>query len=163
MMVTVYLGLGSNLGDRESHIKNALQELRSVVTLQAISSIYETEPWGFHDQPKFLNAVCMGETRLTPHALLAAIKAIEQRMGRRPTVRYGPRPIDIDILSFGDHVIQTDELQIPHPRLAERAFVLVPLMEIAPDWKHPITGLTPAELLSRLGTTEGVWKYEAPR
>lgn len=162
-MATVYLGLGSNLGDREAHIRAALRELERVVTLRALSSLYETEPWGVREQPRFLNAVCAGETGLTPHALLAEIKAIERRMGRQPSVRYGPRLIDIDILFYEDRVVQTDELQIPHPRLAERAFVLVPLVEIAPHLKHPITGCTSSELLAQLGTVQGVRRYDASR
>lgn len=159
-MATVYLGLGSNLGDREAHIRDALRELERVMVLRALSSLYETAPWGLQDQPEYLNAVCVGETCLAPHALLMEIKAIERRMGRRPTVRYGPRSIDIDILFYEDRIVQTDELQIPHPRLAERAFVLVPLMEVAPDLKHPIIGCTPSELLARLGTMSGVRKYK---
>lgn len=160
-MATVYLGLGSNLGDREAYIRAALRELERVVTLRALSSLYATEPWGLREQPEFLNVVCMGETHLTPHALLAEIKAIERRLGRQPTVRYGPRPIDIDILFYADYIVQTDELQIPHPRLAERAFVLIPLMEIAPDLRHPVTGFTPSELLAQLGTIGGVRKYSS--
>jgi len=146
----VYLGLGSNLGDRMSHLNQALQCLERRVHLTAVSSVYETEPWGLKDQPYFLNLVAIGDTDLSPVDVLAFVKSIEQEMGRRPTLRYGPRLIDIDILFYDDQVIDHPGLQIPHPRLPERAFVLEPLAELAPDLVHPVLGLSITELLTRL-------------
>jgi dihydropteroate synthase/2-amino-4-hydroxy-6-hydroxymethyldihydropteridine diphosphokinase len=138
----VYLGLGSNLGDRYGRLIEALDRLRPHVTLDAISSIYETEPWGYADQPCFLNAACGGETELSPQGLLGAVKAIETEMGRAPTFRYGPRAIDIDILLYGATIIDQAEVSIPHAHLHERDFVLAPLNEIAPEVIHPRFGKT---------------------
>jgi len=153
----VFLGLGSNLGNREAYLRTALTALASVVAIDAISSIYETEPVGYSDQPRFLNAVCSGTTALEPLALLCAIKQIERDLGRTPTIRYGPRLIDIDILLYGDLILDTPKLQIPHPRLVERAFMLLPLMEIAPDLCHPGTRQTIRELAMQVGQA-GVWR-----
>jgi dihydropteroate synthase/2-amino-4-hydroxy-6-hydroxymethyldihydropteridine diphosphokinase len=136
-MTRVYLGLGSNLGDRYGHLIAALDRLQAHVTIDAISSIYETEPWGYADQPRFLNAVCCGETDLTPPGLLSVIKAIEVELGREPTFRYGPRTIDIDLLLYDAAIVEQDHLQVPHPQLHERDFVLAPLNEIAPHVVHP--------------------------
>ena len=136
-MTRVYLGLGSNLGDRYGRLIEALDRLRAHVTLEAISSIYETEPWGYADQPHFLNAVGGGETELSAGELLGAVKTIEEEMGREQTFRYGPRAIDIDILLYGDAILEQDQLQVPHPYLHERDFVLAPLNEIAPQVVHP--------------------------
>jgi GTP cyclohydrolase-4 len=147
----IYLGLGSNLGDRQSNILLALQKLRAQVAIDAVSSCYETEPVGYRDQPQFLNVVCSGTTSLEPYDLFRFVKGIEQVMGRQPTWRYGPRPIDIDILLYDDRVLEQPDLTIPHPRLAERAFVLVPLAEIAPSVAHPVLKLTAAELMQRVG------------
>lgn len=157
-MPTIYLGLGSNVGDRLSNIKKALRMLESQVDVQSVSSVYETEPWGLKDQPWFLNVVCAAETEMAPEELLGFLKDVEQRMGRQETVRYGPRRIDIDILLYNAHVIRRPELTIPHPRLAERAFVLVPLAEIAPSLEHPETGRTVKEMLAGLHDAEAVRK-----
>lgn len=147
-MPTVYLGLGGNLGDREGNLRAACERLQAGgVAIERCSSLYETEPWGVIEQPRFLNAVCCGQTALDPYELLALAKRIEADLGRRPTVRYGPRPVDIDILLYGDRVLDTQDLTIPHPRLAERAFVLVPLGEIAPDLHLPGDARTVRELL----------------
>ncbi len=141
-MTPVYLGLGSNLGDRYGRLIEALDRLQAGVALEAISSIYETEPWGYADQPRFLNAVCRGETALSPRELLDRVKTIEAEMGREPTFRYGPRAIDIDILLYGETVLEQDDFSIPHARLHERDFVLAPLNEIAPEVVHPKLGKT---------------------
>lgn len=138
----VYLGLGSNLGDRYGRLIEALDRLQAYIALDAISSIYETEPWGYADQPRYLNAACGGETDLAPQELLGAVKTIELELGREPTFRYGPRTIDIDILLYGDRVIDQDHVSIPHARLHERDFVLAPLHEIAPAAVHPKFGKT---------------------
>ncbi len=146
----IFLGLGSNLGDRQSNLLEALHRLREKITIRSVSSCYETEPVGYLDQPRFLNVVCSGTTSLSPRELFRFIKGIEKKMGRRPTVRYGPRPIDIDILFYDDLVLDEPDLVIPHPRLAERAFVLVPLAEIAPQQVHPTLHMTSEELLARV-------------
>ncbi len=156
-MPTVYLGLGANLGDREANLCAARERLEaSGVLIERCSSLYETEPWGVADQPRFLNAVCQGRTRLEPLALLAVVKRIERELGRELTVRYGPRPVDIDILLYGARLIATPELTVPHPHLRERAFVLVPLAEVAPTLRLPGDGHTVRELLAALGTICGV-------
>lgn len=151
MMAEVFLGLGSNLGDREGNLRGALRRLEVGVAIGAVSSFYETDPVGYLDQPVFVNAVCRGETTLAPRELLGLAKSIEAQMGREPTFPDGPRLIDIDILSYGSEVLDTAELTIPHPRIAERAFVLVPLSEIAPNWRHPVLGKTAGELAAAVG------------
>jgi 2-amino-4-hydroxy-6-hydroxymethyldihydropteridine diphosphokinase len=149
-MAKVYLGLGSNIGDRERNIAEALQRLSEKVLIERVSSLYETEPVGYKEQPWFLNAVCEGNTELSPKGLLRFVKLIEEEMGRKQAVRWGPREIDIDILFYDDIVLETPELVIPHPRIVERSFVLVPLAEIAPDLIHPILGLPVQEILGGL-------------
>ncbi|MGE5335129.1 MAG: 2-amino-4-hydroxy-6-hydroxymethyldihydropteridine diphosphokinase [Nitrososphaerota archaeon] len=150
----VFLGLGSNIGDRDAHLVAALQELAAVATIERISAVYDTAPMHYTSQPRFHNIVCQAETTLTPDALLREAKAIERRLGRQPGPRYGPRVIDIDVLLYDQVVLQTDELTLPHPRLAERAFVLVPLVEIAPDVVHPALGQTMRELLGRVAVSD---------
>jgi GTP cyclohydrolase-4 len=154
---SVYLALGSNLGDRRANLAAALQRLREVVDIQAVSSVYETEPVGYVDQPLFFNIVCYGTTALSPEELLRYAKNIEKALGRQTTFRNGPRPIDIDIIYYDDLHIDQDNLTIPHPRMAERAFVLAPLAEIAPKGTHPINRRTNQELLNRV-SQEGVKK-----
>jgi 2-amino-4-hydroxy-6-hydroxymethyldihydropteridine diphosphokinase len=149
MTELVYLGLGSNVGDRQANLATALAALPPDVRVLRTSPIYETEPWGYADQSRFLNLVVEAETELDPLNLLRCLKAIEMRVGRRPSFRNGPREIDIDILLYGDAVIAQGDLRIPHPRLAERAFVLVPLADLAPERSVPGLGETAAQLLAR--------------
>ncbi|MFQ5594420.1 MAG: 2-amino-4-hydroxy-6-hydroxymethyldihydropteridine diphosphokinase [Anaerolineae bacterium] len=158
-MSIIYLSLGSNLGDRLATIKKALRMLESRVDVRSVSSVYETEPWGLKNQPLFLNLVCSGQTDLTPHALLDFVKGIEQQLGRQSAVRYGPRSIDIDILFYNHHIFRSSRLEIPHPHLADRAFVLYPLSEIAPDLEHPVTGKTVCTMLAALEEPEAVRRY----
>lgn len=142
----VFLALGANLGDRQGNILQALQYLQGKVEVLKVSSFYETDPVGFLDQPRFLNAVCEVETCIPPHDLLRLAKWVEQRMGRTVSFRNGPRPIDIDLILYGDLVLDDPDLTVPHPRMDERAFVLVPLAEIAPEIADPRTGKTILEL-----------------
>ncbi len=146
-MAIVYLGLGSNLGSRCANLRAGVVALPPAVNVLAESSIYETPAWGVTEQPAFLNMVLRCETRLAPLALLQVIKQLERDLGRFPSVRYGPRLIDIDILFYDDLVLTSSELTIPHPLLHERAFVLVPLAEIAPDLIHPRLNKTIRALL----------------
>jgi 2-amino-4-hydroxy-6-hydroxymethyldihydropteridine diphosphokinase len=147
---TIYLGLGSNLGDRDTNLRAALGRLGEYMQVNRVSSVYETEPLLVEDQPLFHNLACAGVTRNEPFALLHTLKRIENAIGRVPGPRYGPRLIDIDILLFGDLILSTPELTIPHPGMLERAFALIPLAEIAPDLRHPIVKRPIAELASRL-------------
>jgi 2-amino-4-hydroxy-6-hydroxymethyldihydropteridine diphosphokinase len=145
---TVYLSLGSNLGDRERNLRDALDLLAEFgLRVLRVSSFYETEPQGVPDQRWFLNAVAEAETDLFPKQLLARLQRIEQQLGRRRLKPKGPRTIDIDILLYGGAAIDADELQVPHPRLAERRFVLEPLAELAPELRHPVTRRTVREML----------------
>ncbi len=153
----VYLSLGSNLGDRRSNLATALQRLRDVVEIWAVSPLYETEPVSYLDQPRFYNIVCSGKTALSAPELLKFAKEIESEHGRQPSFRNGPRPIDIDIIFFDDLCMAQDDLTIPHPRMAERAFVLAPLAEIAPQVVDPVSGHTVQELLQNV-SQEGVKK-----
>jgi 2-amino-4-hydroxy-6-hydroxymethyldihydropteridine diphosphokinase len=158
---TIYLALGANLGDRRASLRDAVERLRAGVTVEHMSSVYETEPAYMLDQPRFLNMVLRGRTALDPHALLALLKRIERDMGRAAGPRYGPRVIDLDILLYNSLALAAADLTIPHPRMAERPFVLGPLAEIAPDlvppgWNRSIGALAEVvrgngDVLVRLG------------
>ena len=157
--ITVYLGLGSNLGDRQENLDKALNFLAQRLRMGKISSVYDTEAIGNAEQPRFLNLVCQAFTRLAPDGLLALVKGIESKLGR--TGKSGaPRPIDIDILLYGDQVVETPELVIPHPKMTERAFVLVPLAEIAPELVHPVNSQTIKELQQAITEKQGILKLE---
>ncbi len=160
-MATVYLALGSNLGDRERNLEEGRQRIAAFVSLTRVSSIYETEPVGVKDQPWFLNQVLAGATLLSPVDLLRRVKKIETEMGRTEGIRFGPRPIDIDILFYDRLIELSPVLTIPHPRLHERAFVLTPLAEIAPELIHPRLRLPIRTLLERLESPEDVKRFES--
>ena len=147
-MKTVYLALGSNLGDREENLARAIAMLSEQdVPVLRVSSLYETEPQGLAGQPWFLNQVVETQTALFPRQLLARVKKIEREMGRKPSVRNGPRLIDIDILLYGQAILKTADLEIPHPRMLERRFVIEPLVELSPELLHPGNGRAMRDLL----------------
>jgi len=152
-MKLVYLGLGSNLGDRQANLERAIKGLEAnEIRILSRSSLYETEPQDIAAQPWFLNMAVKAETDLFPRRLLACVHRIEASLGRRRVVAKGPRIIDIDILLYGDTVITTPELVIPHPRMQDRRFVLEPLLELSPNLRHPISGRT---VLSLIGDVQG--------
>ena len=156
--VTVYLGLGSNLGARKANLGKALQLLGQTLALEQLSSVYETQPVGDEEQPLFLNAVCRAMTDIGPFQLLSLVKGIEVAMCRVPSFPNAPRLIDIDILLYGNLVIEAPELIIPHLRLAERAFVLVPLFELDAALVHPLSGERISDLMAKVQGKEGVRK-----
>jgi 2-amino-4-hydroxy-6-hydroxymethyldihydropteridine diphosphokinase len=154
-----YIGIGTNIGDRLAEIKKALELLACEMSITDISAIYETEPEGYLEQPDFLNCVAGMETNLNPEILLEKLKDIEAVMGRKSSFRNSPRIIDLDILLIGDAIISKHDLQVPHPRLHERAFVLRPLCDIAPQLIHPVKRRTMQALLNALNTEKGVREY----
>ena len=156
---TVYLALGTNLGDRDANLRGAVESLAPQVKVLESSPIYETPPWGYLDQPKFLNQVVGGETALPPLDLMRLLKRLEEEIGRVPSVRYGPRLIDIDILFYDDWVIDVPGLTIPHPRMPGRGFVLLPMADLAPDHRHPLLQVTVSEMLAE-SSLEGITRYQ---
>lgn len=153
MSAIVYLGLGTNLGDRSANLSAAVGSISAIAKLMDSSSIYRTAPWGFTEQPDFYNQVLKVQTELSPTDLLAQCKSIEETIGRTPTFRYGPRLIDIDILLYGEILLDTPSLTIPHPRLVERAFMLIPLLEISAEIIHPVSGMPFSQYLQGLDTS----------
>jgi 2-amino-4-hydroxy-6-hydroxymethyldihydropteridine diphosphokinase len=150
----VYLALGSNLGDRLANLREAIAAMPPDVVVLQQSRVYETPPWGYADQPAFLNMALKSETALSPLDLLKYLKRLESALGRTPTFHYGPRKIDLDILFYDDLVMETPELVVPHPRLHERAFVLVPLADVAAEFVHPILKQTINEQLQQVDSDE---------
>lgn len=155
----VYLALGSNLGNRLANLKEAVTSLPPQMEVKARSNVYETHPWGYEDQEKFLNQVVRVETYLKPEPLLKHLKRLEVALGRKPSFQNGPRLIDIDILFYDDLVLYSPVLMIPHPHMHERGFVLVPLMDIAPDLVHPVRKKSIREL-ALFADVSGVRKFE---
>ena len=154
----VYLALGTNLGDRSANLKQAIAALTPQLDVKAKSQVYETPPWGFEEQPKFLNQVVKANTYLDPEPLLKHLKRLEVALGRQESFPNGPRLIDMDLLFYDDLVLNKPSLVIPHPRLHERGFVLLPLMDIAPNLVHPVQQKTVQELMA-LVNVEGIEKF----
>ena len=154
----VYLALGTNLGDRLANLKQAITSLTPQLEVKLRSQVYETPPWGFEDQPKFLNQVIKANTYLDPEPLLKHLKRLEVALGRKESFPNGPRLIDIDLLFYDDLVVDKPSIVIPHPRLQERGFVLLPLMEIAPNLVHPVSKKTVREMAG-LCSMEGIEKF----
>jgi 2-amino-4-hydroxy-6-hydroxymethyldihydropteridine diphosphokinase len=156
----VYIACGSNLGDRLATIHSALDRIADLGVRVTTSPVYESEPVGYAQQPRFLNGVVQLQTDVPPTRLLVRLLEVEKGLGRERNFPNAPRTIDLDILLYDDRVIATPELTVPHPRMHERAFVLMPLVDLAPNLVHPIFGQRVDELLESLGPVSGVWRYE---
>ncbi len=153
----IAIALGANLGEKTLQLRSALARLEEdVLSLAVTSHIYETPPWGIVDQPHFYNAVVIGLTDWKPPALLNYMKRLEVELGRTSSIRNGPRKMDLDLIAFAEEVWEQEGLSVPHPRLAERDFVLVPLVEVWADWNHPVLKVTARELLARFQQTSPV-------
>jgi 2-amino-4-hydroxy-6-hydroxymethyldihydropteridine diphosphokinase len=159
-MQKIYLALGSNIGERAGNLRAAIEAIKPEVNTTKCSSVYETPPWGFQDQPQFLNQVIEAETDLPPGKLLDHLKRTEKLLGREKTFKNGPRIIDLDIIFYDEEVLDSPPLIIPHPHMSERAFVLVPLADIAPHFLHPILKESVSELLSKIDQ-RGISKYSS--
>ena len=155
---TVYIALGTNLGNRLANLRAAIQAMPPEIQVLAESHVYETPPWGYEEQPAFLNMVIKAETKLEPEPLLKRLKQLEVELGREQNFRWGPRLIDLDILFYDDLVLDSPPLVIPHPRLHERGFVLVPLADVAPDLVHPVLDRPVRELLAQVNA-EGIERF----
>lgn len=159
MMKIAYLSLGSNVGDREDHLKQAIARLGRIGKVLSKSSFYETEPVEFTEQALFLNCVVALETSIPPGDLIGRVLQIEHSLGRERILKKGPRTIDIDVLLYGDTVLNSPDLTIPHPAMARRRFVLAPLAEIAPNACHPVLKKTARQLLEELPPGQNMWKF----
>lgn len=159
-MATIYIGIGGNLGDRAGLLARAVEQLSAAFGPIEMSSLYETEPVGYADQPQYLNAVVRAKSSLEPHEILAILQRIELDLGRVRSFPSAPRTVDLDFLFYDDLVLDSDDLTLPHPRLHERFFVLVPLAEIAPNLVHPRLRQTASAMLNELGPARGVQRYD---
>lgn len=157
-----YVSLGANLGDRLATLREAVRRLGDLGTVTGVSSLFETDPVGYQEQPAFLNAVVALHTPLDASSLVRALLGIEASLGRTRSFRNAPRTLDLDLLLLGDTAIAADDVQVPHPRLQERAFVLAPLVELAPDARHPVLNRTVRQLDDALDTHEGVVRVAGP-
>jgi 2-amino-4-hydroxy-6-hydroxymethyldihydropteridine diphosphokinase len=155
----VLLGLGANLGEPIRQLRQAVERLTRVLSALSVSSLYRSAPVGYHDQSDFYNLVCRGRTDLPPLELLRITRHIEDALGRERSFPNAPRTLDIDMLAYEGLVLDTPELILPHPRLQQRAFVLLPLAEVAPYWRHPVLGNTAAELLAAAGPLERIERW----
>ncbi len=158
-MAQVYFSIGTNVGKRIENLLNAVRGLRNIIQNINISYVYETEPWGYQEQDSFLNVCLSGTTDLQPEDLLKKIKSLEREIGRDETFKWGPRKIDIDLLFYEDQIIDLEELKVPHQEIEERAFVLIPFMDINPQFVHPILKRNIEELASEIDS-DGVKKFE---
>ena len=155
----IYLSLGTNIGNRPANLRQAVSSLPPQMNVKAKSKVYETPPWGYTEQDEFLNQAVKATTYLEPEPLLKHIKRLETALGREASFRYGPRLIDIDILFYDDEIIEAPSVVIPHPHLHERGFVLLPLMDIAPDLIHPVKKQSVREMVAFCNTS-GIKPYE---
>lgn len=158
----VYIGLGSNLGDRVGHLRDAVRRLSAIMRVERVSQLYVAAPLGYVRDDAYINAVLCGASAMTPIELLEMLQSIELAMGRRPGVQFGPRPIDLDLLFYDLIQMETLKLVIPHPRIAQRAFVLKPLAEIAPNLMHPVLYYTISQLLQDAEDAEQVKLFVPP-
>ena len=158
-MFPILLGLGSNLGERFDNLTSAIEALAPEIMVQTVSSTYETQPLYVAQQPEFLNLLVRATTTLSPISLLDSIQALEVELGRKPSVRFGPRIIDIDIIDYDSLILNLESLTTPHPRMHERLFVLKPLIDIVPNWMHPLTGQTAQQLIEKIPSLGIVKQY----